>query len=160
MPCAGPTCRVPVMLIAFGAIAGAYWFKRQAQEPSTRLPEQLPELPNLETDPQGYQRALARTRQAQDVARAVSYMHAGEPARAMVELHRALEENGVCRSPLLDGHHSKQELVGLYQLHIQHTEVPPNFAVLLQLRELLGLGTAEAEQIEADVLHQAEAFSI
>lgn len=136
----------------------------------------------------------------------------------MVELHRALEENGVCRSPLLDGHHSKQEasnatlrrrtyalhthgflhalvyiqhpsvplptlnlppparspqrplplphvagrvqLVGLYQLHIQHTEVPPNFAVLLQLRELLGLGTAEAEQIEADVLHQAEAFSI
>jgi hypothetical protein len=69
------------MLIAFGAIAGAYWFKRQAQEPSTRLPEQLPELPNLETDPQGYQRALARTRQAQDVARAVSYMHAGEPAR-------------------------------------------------------------------------------
>lgn len=30
--------------------------------------------------------------------------------RAMVELHKALEENEVCRSPLLDGHHEKKEV--------------------------------------------------
>jgi hypothetical protein len=30
--------------------------------------------------------------------------------RAMVELHRALEENNICRSPLLDGHQTKEEV--------------------------------------------------
>jgi hypothetical protein len=78
----------------------------------------------------------------------------------MVELHLALEENSVCRSPLLQGHQTHDELTGLYQLHIQNTEVPPNFAVLLQLRELLGLGADEAEELEKQVLKEAEAFSI
>lgn len=77
-----------------------------------------------------------------------------------MELHLALEENSICRSPLLKGHQSQEELTGLYRLHIQNTEVPPNFAVLLQLRELLGLGAAEAEELEQQVLKEAEAFSI
>lgn len=78
----------------------------------------------------------------------------------MVELHLALEENSICRSPLLQGHQTHSELTALYQLHIQNTEVPPNFAVLLQLRELLGLGADEAEDLEKQVLKEAEAFSI
>lgn len=117
-------------------------------------------MPNASTDPVAYQKALARTRQAQDVQRAVGFMNAGEPARAMVELHKALDENAVCRSPLLDGHQTRDELEGLYQLHIENTEVPPNFAVLLQLRQMLGLDTDTAEQIEADVMRQSQAFSI
>jgi hypothetical protein len=52
------------------------------------------------------------------------------------------------------------QLVGLYKLHIENTEVPPNFAVLLQLRQMLGLDADTAEQIEADVLRQSQAFSI
>ncbi|KAF8070852.1 hypothetical protein HT031_000933 [Scenedesmus sp. PABB004] len=160
MQCNGPTCRIPVTLFALGAIGAAYWFKRQAEEPKKKLPEAWPEIPRPESDPVAYQKALARTRQAQDVARAVSHMASGEPARAMVELHRALEENSICRSPLLDGHQTKAELVGLYRLHIENTEVPPNFAVLLQLRQLLGLERGEAEAIEEDVLRQSQAFSI
>jgi hypothetical protein len=147
----------------------------------------------------------------------------------MVELHKALEENSVCRSPLLEGHQTHEEvrgaralqgtaaeqrrwfagalgtltaqrpaavhvaqtllshpnplartltqpplhaphahttharhqqLTGLYKLHIQHTEVPPNFATLLQLRELLGLATEESEALEKDVLREAASFSI
>lgn len=160
----------------------------------------------------------------------------------MVELHKALDENAVCRSPLLDGHQARDavrvrahtargwaaaahtvfcrdcsgvavamrniyawlgvrcmmlqlarfkaqsvnelpvnagcfcaflpllfplllpllllQLVGLYKLHIENTEVPPNFAVLLQLRQMLGLDADTAEQIEDTVLHQSQAFSI
>jgi hypothetical protein len=80
--------------------------------------------------------------------------------RAMVELHLALEENSICRCPLLAGHQTHDELTGLYKLHIQNTEVPPNFAVLLQLRELLGLAADESEELESQVLHEAQAFSI
>jgi hypothetical protein len=78
----------------------------------------------------------------------------------MVELHLALEENAICRCPLLAGHQTHDELTGLYKLHIQNTEVPPNFAVLLQLRELLGLAADESEELESQVLHEAQAFSI
>jgi hypothetical protein len=39
------------------------------------------QMPNASTDPVAYQKALARTRQAQDVQRAVGFMNAGEPAR-------------------------------------------------------------------------------
>lgn len=80
--------------------------------------------------------------------------------RAMVELHLALEENSICRCPLLQGHQTPEELTGLYQLHIQNTEVPPNYAMLLQLRELLGLGHDEAEELEKQVLKEAQTFSI
>lgn len=158
--CNGPTCRIPIAVTAIGAIAAAYWFKRQAQGPSKKLPEPWPEIPLPDADPEAYKKALARTRQAQCVQRAIGYMRAGEPARSMVELHKALEENSICRSPLLDGHQTEDELVGLYKLHIQNTEVPPKFAVLLQLRELLGLEPELAERLEADVLREAQAFSI
>lgn len=42
--CNGPTCRIPVTLTAIAAIAAAYWFKRQAQEPGKKLPEPWPEV--------------------------------------------------------------------------------------------------------------------
>lgn len=49
-----------------------------------RLRMQIP-LPDV--DPEGYKKALARTRQAQDVARAVTFMHNGEPARWVTSSH-------------------------------------------------------------------------
>jgi hypothetical protein len=55
------------------------------------------------------------------------------PPSAMVELHRALDENAVCRSPLLDGHQSRAELRDLYKLHLLNTPVPHSFATLLQV---------------------------
>lgn len=54
--------------------------------------------------------ALARTRQATAVHRAVGFMAAGSPTRAMVELRRALHENSVCRAPLLNTNHSRKEV--------------------------------------------------
>lgn len=52
------------------------------------------------------------------------------------------------------------QLVDLYKLHIQNTDVPPSYPLLLQLRLMLGLPHDEAEQIEAEVLREAQAFSI
>eukprot|EP00877_Chromochloris_zofingiensis_P008509 jgi/Chrzof1/3911/Cz13g13040.t1 len=143
-------------------MGAAYWFKLQSERPKLgkKLPEPWPEVPNPQADPKAYQMALARTRQALDVQKAVAYMKAGEPARACVELHRALDENGICRSPLLDGHQTKDELMELYKLHIANTEVPPSFATLLQLREMLGLTATEAEKLELEVLEAGAAFSI
>lgn len=44
MICNGPTCRIPVTIIALSALGAAYWFKRQAQNPSKKLPEPWPEV--------------------------------------------------------------------------------------------------------------------
>lgn len=48
----------------------------------------------------------------------------------------------------------------LYRLHLQNTEMPPNFATLLQLREMLVIPEADAEQLETDVFESGSAFSI
>lgn len=104
--------------------------------------------------------ALARTRQATAVHRAIGFMNAGSSTRAMVELRRALHENSVCRSPLLSKNHSKKELENLYRLHLQNAEVPSDFATLLQLRAMLQLDFEEAERIEAEVMQQGAAYSI
>ena len=78
--------------------------------------------------------ALARTRQAVAVHRAIGFMNTGNTARAMVELRRALHENSACRAPLVNPQHSAGELSELYRLHLQNSPVPADFAVLLQLR--------------------------
>lgn len=79
----------------------------------------------------------------------------------MVELGRALHENETCRSPLLDGHHTREQLSELYVLFVQNSPtVPPPFAHLLQLRVMLGLGEEVAEELEAQALREAAAFSI
>ena len=107
--CDGPTCRAPLFLTAALTLGAAWWFKLQAVKPSAvRLgartkAEPWPDVPNPAADPRAYQLALARTRQAVYVQNAVALMKAGEPSRAMVELGRALDENALCRSPLLDG---------------------------------------------------------
>jgi hypothetical protein len=41
----------------------------------------LLQIPRPEVDPEAYQKALARTRQAQCVQRAIGYMRANEPSR-------------------------------------------------------------------------------
>lgn len=104
--------------------------------------------------------ALARTRQAMAVHRALGFMNSGSSTRAMVEIRRALHENSVCRSPLLGKSHTKSELEALYRLHLENAEPPTDFATLLQLRSLLDLGFEEAEQIEAEVMRQGAAYSI
>ena len=48
----------------------------------------------------------------------------------------------------------------LYRLHLKNGAVPPNFATLLQLRELLGLSPKESEMVEEEIMTAGEAFSI
>lgn len=103
--------------------------------------------------------------------------------RAIVELKHALEENGVARGPLLSTNTDKNDVsfvsaclqsqvecvqqltscmqrLRLYRLHLQNTEMPPKFATLLQLREMLAIPEADAEQLETDVFESGSAFSI
>lgn len=62
---------------------------------NSKLPERPEPLPNAD-DP-SYKMALARSRMSVHVQAATSYMKTGDPARAMVELGRALQENDVSR---------------------------------------------------------------
>ena len=48
----------------------------------------------------------------------------------------------------------------LYRLHLENTEVPPDFAILLQLREMLSIPEADAEKLETEVFESGSAFSI
>ena len=104
--------------------------------------------------------ALARTRQAVAVHRAIGFLSGNDTARAMVELRRALHENSVCRSPLLNTQHEVEHLQQLYRLHLENTAQPADFATLLQLRTLLDLDFDVAEKIEKDVMEQGAAYSI
>lgn len=78
--------------------------------------------------------ALARTRQAVAVHRAIGFLNAANTARAMVELRRALHENSVCRAPLINAKLGQTELQTLYRVHLENAPVPADFATLLQLR--------------------------
>lgn len=104
--------------------------------------------------------ALARTRQAVAVHRAVGFLHTGNTARAMVELRRALHENSVCRAPLLNTQHGAEEMQQLYRLHLQHTAQPADFAILLQLRTMLDLDFEVAEKLERELMEEGSAYSI
>lgn len=112
----------------------------------------------VELDPE-YKMALARTRQATAIHRAIGFLNTGSRARAHVEVRRALHQNSLCRAPLLNTGHSKAELAELYRLHLQQSEVPADFGTLLQLRALLDLDFEDAERIEREVAEQS-AFSI
>ncbi|KAK9805948.1 hypothetical protein WJX73_007761 [Symbiochloris irregularis] len=107
-----------------------------------------------------YKMALARTRQHVSIQKALQLQRQAIPARAEVELQRALAENAVCRAPLLAANYTKEQMLGLYKLHLENTELPPNYAQLLQLRDMLELDAAEAEQLEEDVMSNAAQFSI
>ena len=48
----------------------------------------------------------------------------------------------------------------LYRLHLQNTEMPPDFATLLQLREMLSISETDAEQLETEIFESGSAFSI
>lgn len=61
-------------------------------------------------------------------------LHAHPPCRAYVEVRRALHQNSICRAPLLNPGHSKGELLELYRLHLQQSDMPTDFGTLLQLR--------------------------
>ncbi|KAL4854375.1 hypothetical protein ACK3TF_004891 [Chlorella vulgaris] len=113
---------------------------------------------SAELDPE-YRMALARTRQATAIHRAIGFLNTGSRARAHVEVRRALHQNSMCRAPLLSTQHSKAELAELYRLHLQQAEVPADFGTLLQLRALLDLDFEDAERIEQEVAEQS-AFSI
>lgn len=110
-------------------------------------------------DPRHHQRVLAKARQATCISSAVSYQKAGEVTKAMLELHKALQHNSVCRAPATTMH-SPEEVADLYRLHLTTTEHPPNFATLLQLQEMLGMRQDEAARIEVEVLSMPGAFAI
>lgn len=135
------------------ALMGASWAYIKKKEQDKIVAEQEVE------DPEAYLLARSRTRQAIHVQKAIGFNYSNIPPRAMVELERALKENAVCRSPILQGNHSQDELEGLYRLHIQNEEIPPDFATLLQLRNMLGLSESQAEQIEKKI-QESDAFAI
>ena len=111
-------------------------------------------------DGREYRMALARTRQAVAIHRALGFFNSNNTARAMVELRRALHENSVCRSPLLNTQHEAAQLQQLYRLHLENTAQPADFATLLQLRTLLDLDFDVAEKMERDVMEQESAYII
>jgi len=53
-----------------------------------------------------------------------------------------------------------RQIRDLYQLHVRSTNVPPNYAVLLQLRDMLELPARDAKALEAEVLGSGASFSI
>lgn len=153
----------PILITGAISVGVAVFLKtlaHKSQSFKAELGESVFPLPVPEADPKAYQMALARSRQCMYVSKAVVHMKAGDPARAMVELGRALHENSTCRSAMLDGRYTKEELMDLYRLHLKNGPVPPSFATLLQLREMLSLSTAESEKVEEEVMSAGEAFSI
>ncbi|CAD7695389.1 unnamed protein product [Ostreobium quekettii] len=133
-----------------GVILGLWRFFQDRITTKADVARQLTEAENSKA----YEMALARARQAIFVEKAVGFMNIGSPARAMVELDRALKANAICRSPLLNSRYSKYEFENLYRLYIRNTDVPPDFAHLLQLREMLDIEDSDAEEIETLVMER------
>ncbi len=52
------------------------------------------------------------------------------------------------------------QLHDLYQLHMRNTNLPAEFSLLLQLREMLDIDNATAEALEQEVLGAGGSFSI
>jgi len=110
-----------------------------------------------------YQQALARTRQAIAVQRAVDYNRVRNTQRAVVELQKALKEHEVCRSPVLpNSAGSEQDVDDLYCMALTSLSprVPPDYGTILELRSVLGMDTARAERLERMALQQPGSFSI
>ncbi|GMH37973.1 hypothetical protein BSKO_05857 [Bryopsis sp. KO-2023] len=139
-------------VVAFVAVSWAYLKRKE-------LDQKIAEQEKLDSDPEAYLLARARTRQAIHVQKAIGFNNSNIPPRAMVELERALKENAVCRSTILQGNLSPDELEGLYSLHIQNEEIPPDFATLLQLRNMLGISESTAERIEKGI-QESNVFTI
>ncbi|KAK9803989.1 hypothetical protein WJX72_011066 [[Myrmecia] bisecta] len=149
-------------IAALVAAAGYRWVSQNSSKQAAVPPQPDPDVGQLgdPSDTKEYQKALARTRQAVSVHKALGFMTAGTPARAMVELKRALNENAIVREPLLNARYEKKQLQDLYRLHVQNSEMPLQFSTLLQLREMLALPDNEAEALEAEVMNSGVQFSI
>lgn len=52
------------------------------------------------------------------------------------------------------------QVMELYRMHLQNSEVPAKFSTLLQLRELLDIDGPEAEAMEVEVMQSGGYFSI
>ncbi|DBA75971.1 hypothetical protein WJX79_006400 [Trebouxia sp. C0005] len=152
--------------IALIASVAGFWLVKQLtsnKRDSDREADSLQDLQgsqDIRQDSKDFKAAVARTRQAVSVQKAIGFMDASSPAKAIVELKHALEENGIARGPLLTNKYDKNDRLRLYQLHLQNTEMPPNFAILLQLREMLAISEKDAEQLETEVFDSGSAFSI
>lgn len=152
--------------IALIASVAGFWLVKQLTNNKRNDNGEVDSLQDLQgsqdirQDSKDFKAAVARTRQAVSVQKAIGFMDASSPAKAIVELKHALEENGIARGPLLTNKYDKNDRLRLYQLHLQNTEVPPNFAILLQLREMLAISEMDAEQLETEVFDSGSAFSI
>ncbi|KAL3153812.1 hypothetical protein ABBQ32_013393 [Trebouxia sp. C0010 RCD-2024] len=149
-----------VVTIALGLVAFLAIRQATKKRPAARPAESPQMSQGHHQDSKDFKIAVARTRQAVSVQKAIGFMDASSPAKAIVELKHALEENGVARGPLLSTNTDKNDRLRLYRLHLQNTEMPPNFATLLQLREMLAIPEEDAEQLETDIFESGSAFSI
>lgn len=164
-PIAGPglnpsDCVVPVVGSIAAAVAlVAFFLKARVKVPAVQEEADIDLAVQTSSDPLHHQRVLAKARQANHISSAVSYSRAGEVIKAMLELNKALMANAICRTPVVINH-TPEEMTNLYRLHILNTEQPPNYAMLLQMQEMLGLDPKTAEAIEKEVLQGAGAFTI
>lgn len=159
-----PSSLTPIFLVSGVSILAIVAVMSRVFRPA-RTTEKVPVeafevAPAPQHDPQAYTRALARSRQSCCIQKAVAFMKGGSTARAMVELVKALNENNIARSQYVCTHTTPVDLLELYRMHIQNTEFPPNFATLLQLREMLGIAKDQADLLEKEALQTPSAFSI
>eukprot|EP00899_Mesostigma_viride_P012008 jgi/Mesvir1/20808/Mv07910-RA.1 len=108
----------------------------------------------------GYDMALARIRQSTCLDRAFQNMRSRNDIRCLVDLERALEQNSICREPILPGVYSSEEVEEIYRLYLRSTGGPPDFGKLLQLRDMLQLSQVRARALEESVQTDDSSFSI
>ncbi|KAK9840902.1 hypothetical protein WJX84_009995 [Apatococcus fuscideae] len=148
---------LPLLAVAIAAAAGLWlWQSFKGRLLQIKLPLFYTEP---EESAEEYEQALASTRQAVAVLKAIGFMHACDAARTMVELRRAMQQNAIARVPLRQQAHETQELLGLYRTYLRNSEMPAPLDSLRQLQHLLTIQRPEAAKAEQEVMSQA-AFSI
>eukprot|EP00898_Chlorokybus_atmophyticus_P006114 jgi/Chlat1/6503/Chrsp45S05985 len=110
---------------------------------------------------EGYEQALARIRQSTMMDRALAFLRARNDARCVVELDRALEQNSICRTPVMSSIYDQQDLYELYRIKLRTSQdgFPSDFGVLLQLRKMLVISDEDAEVIEEEA-RMADSFGL
>lgn len=143
------------------ALAAALVYRYLEQKKREALPPDFQDEfmhSNLE-DSKEFEIVLASVRQVVTFQRALQSMWEGDTVRAMVELHRVLEENAICRTPLNLTNYTQEDLEDMYRLHLQNSELPLQYATLLHLKQVLSLSDEKARELE-DELKSTASFSI
>lgn len=83
-------------------------------------------------------------------------------ARTVVELELALNENSICREPVIACNFTAEEMLELYRIAVENMspKIPPNYGLLLQLQNMLDISPDKAQVVEKGALEQPGSFSI